>query len=47
MSKRVKSTFERLKSGRLSRKERKELQRRLYSEDPRSEERRVGKECRL
>ena len=34
MSQRVKSTFERLKSGRLSRKERKELQRRLYSEDP-------------
>lgn len=34
MKKRKLSTFERLQSGRFSRKERKELQRRLYSDDP-------------
>jgi len=34
MAKREKSTFERLTSGRLNRKQRRELQRRLYSDDP-------------
>lgn len=34
MAKRNKSTFERLQSERWSRKKRRELERRLYSEDP-------------